>query len=94
MRIAALEIDDHVLEKIESRHSVPLDEAESACYSSRRHVRRGRDGLFKVFSQSDAGRYLLVVLADRGNGVWRIVTARDMTTRERQLYRDHTRDTR
>jgi uncharacterized DUF497 family protein len=86
-RIDALDIDDHILDKIESRHGVSFEEAEEACYSDERHVRRGRDGLYKVFSQRDAGRYLLVVLADQGGSVWKVVTARDMTTQERRLYR-------
>jgi uncharacterized DUF497 family protein len=88
LRIEALEIDDHVLEKIESRHGVPLHEAEEACYSPHRHVRRGREGLYKVFSQTEAGRHLLVVLLNRGGGVWRVVTAREMTDQERRLYRE------
>ncbi|HZS00925.1 MAG TPA: BrnT family toxin [Chloroflexota bacterium] len=86
-RIEALDIDDHILDKIESRHGVSFEEAEEACYSEERHVRRGRDGLYKVFSRTDAGRLLLVVLADQGRGVWRVVTARDMTSQERRLYR-------
>ena len=86
-RVEALEIDDHILDKIESGHGVPFHDMEEACYSERRHVRRGRAGLYKVFSQTDAGRFLLVVLADKGDGVWKVVTARQMTETERRLYR-------
>lgn len=72
MRLEALEIDDHVLDKIESVHGVAFHQVEEACYFPTKHVRRGREGLFKVFSRSDAGRYLLVVLADKalGSGEW------------------------
>jgi hypothetical protein len=77
--IEALEIDDHILDKIESRHQVMLGEAEEVCFSEQAHVRRTRSGPYKVFAQTDGGRYLLVVLANRGGGVWKIVTARDMT---------------
>lgn len=87
LRIEALEIDDHILDKIESKHNVQLYEAEEACGSTTRHVRRGRDGLYKVFSRTEAGRHLLVVLAHQYEGVWKIVTARDMDDRERRLYR-------
>ena len=87
LRIEALEIDDHILEKIESRHRVSFLEVEEACLSGKRHVRRGREGLYKVFSQTAAGRYVLVVLANVGGGSWKIVTARAMTGSERQLYR-------
>lgn len=86
-RIEAIEIDDHILEKIESRHGVAWQEAEEACYSELRHIRRGRGGLYKVFSRTEAGRYLLVVLVELGGGVWKVVTAREMTDQEQRLYR-------
>ena len=84
--IESLEIDDHILEKIESKHGITLEEVEEACLSDGRHVRRSREGLYKLFSRTSAGRYILVVLVDLGGGVWRIATAREMTDSERQLY--------
>jgi uncharacterized DUF497 family protein len=86
LRIEALEIDDYILEKIESKHRVSLVEVEEACLAEERHIRRGREGLYKVFSQNSGGRYILVVLAYRGRGNWKIVTARQMTEGERRLY--------
>lgn len=86
LRIESLEIDDHILEKIETKHHVSFSEAEEACLSDSRHVRKGKEGLYKVFSRTEAGRYFLVVLADLGGGNWRIVTAREMTDSERRLY--------
>ena len=66
MLIESLEIDDHILDKIESKHGVTFDEVEEACLSDDRHVRRSREDLYKVFSQTIAGRYLLVVLVHSG----------------------------
>lgn len=86
LRIESLEIDDHVLDKIESKHRVTFEEVEEACLSERRHVRRSREGLYKVFSQTAAGRYILVVLVNMGRGCWKIVTARETTNSERRLY--------
>ena len=86
LRSDAIEIDDHILDKIEQKHHVMFSEVEEACFSAQRHVRRGREGLYKVFSQTDDGRYLLVVLARRGEGVWKVVTAREMTDAEERLY--------
>ncbi|MBI4310730.1 MAG: hypothetical protein HY681_03020 [Chloroflexi bacterium] len=86
LRIEALEIDDAILDKIESKHGVSWAEVEEACFTERRHVRRGREGLYKLFSQSAAGRYILVVLAHLGRGTWKVVTAREMTNAERRLY--------
>lgn len=86
-RIELLEIDDHILDKIEGRHGVAFQEVAEACYSEQRHVRRGREALHQVFSQTDGGRYVLVVLIDLGDGAWKVVTARAMTQSERRLYR-------
>ncbi|MCL4541419.1 MAG: BrnT family toxin [Chloroflexi bacterium] len=86
MRIDALEIDDQILDKIEGRHGVTFAEVQEACMAKERHVRRGREGLYKLFSQTTAGRYLLVVLAGYGGGVWKVVTARELTHGERRLY--------
>ncbi len=86
LRIEALEIDDHVLDKIESRHRVSFIEVEEACLSEARHIRRSREGLYKLFGQTTAGRYILVVLVNLGRGSWKVVTARGMTDSEKQLY--------
>lgn len=90
MRIEAIEIDDHILDKIESKHRVAWHEAEEACYSEQRHVRRGPEGLYKVFSRTEAGRYLLIVLVELGGSGWKVVTAREMTEQEQRLYRRST----
>ena len=90
LRIEALEIDDHILDKIESRHGITFEEVEEACVSDSRHVRHGREGLYKLFGQTAAGRYILIVLANLGRGCWKVVTAREMTDSERQLYKKAT----
>lgn len=84
--IESLEIDDHILDKIEFKHGITVEEAEEACLSEERHVRRSREGLYKVFSQTASGRYILVVLVNLESSRWKIVTAREMTDKERKLY--------
>lgn len=86
LHIESLEIDDHILEKIEIKHSVKFEEVEEACVSENRHIRRGKEGLYKVFSQTEAGRYLLIVLVDKGSGDWKVATARQMTETEKRRY--------
>ena len=86
LRIESLEIDDHILDKIESKHAVSFQEVEEACLSESRHVRRGKERLYKLFNQTENGRYILVVLVNLGRGVWEVVTAREMTDSERRLY--------
>lgn len=82
-------VDDHILDKIESKHNVTFAEVEEACLSAKRHIRKGREGLYKVYSRTMAGRYILVVLVNLGSNSWKVVTAREMTDNERQLYRKH-----
>ena len=48
--------------------------------------RKGKEGLYKLFSQTIAGRYILVVQVNLGSGFWKIASARDMTDSERRLY--------
>lgn len=86
LRIESLEIDDHILDKIESRHGIAFEEVEEACLSESRHVRRSREGLYKLFGRTAAGRHILVVLLNLGRGSWKVVTAREMTDSERHLY--------
>jgi uncharacterized DUF497 family protein len=65
---------------------VSYREVEEACVSEVRHVRRSKEGLYKLFSQTESGRYILLVLVNLGEGVWKIVSAREMTYIERRLY--------
>ena len=91
LRIEALEIDDHILHKIEAEHKgISFNQMEEACLNPKRHVRKTREGLYKVFSRTESGRYLLVVLVNLGGGTWKIVTARDMKDNEKRLYKKET----
>jgi len=42
LRIESLEIDDHILDKIESKHGVSFEEAEEACLSDDMSGEAGR----------------------------------------------------
>jgi len=90
LQIEALEIDDHILDKIETEHGVSFHQVEEACFYPKRHIRRSREDLYKVFSRAESGRYLLVVLVNLGGGTWKVVTARDMMDNEKRLYRKET----
>lgn len=83
-----VDIDVHILDKIESKHGVSFKEVEEVCYG-RHHDRRGPGQVYRLFGQTEAGRYLLVVVASRGQGVWKVVTARDMVASEPGLYLRH-----
>jgi uncharacterized DUF497 family protein len=85
-RIESLTIDDHILEKIEVKHGIVFEEVEEICFSDRIHVRRSSKNLYKLFGQTVPGRYVLVVLIHIEGGLWKVVTARDMTESEKHLY--------
>jgi len=86
--IESLEIDDHTLDKIESKHGITFAEAEEACLSDKRHIRKSREGLYKVFSQTASGRYVLAVLVHLEGSSWKVVTTREMSDSERRLYKN------
>ena len=71
---------DHIL-----RHKVSPNEVEEACYNDPLTL-RGKEGRYLVYGKSDAGRYLFIVLVEKGHGVIRIITARDMEEKDRKLY--------
>ena len=75
-------------EHIWSNHRVAPEEAEEACFSQVFAV-RGRDRSYAIYGQTEAGRYLLVVLYPRRQGVYSLATARDMTRSERRRYQAH-----
>jgi uncharacterized protein len=85
--IEAITIDDSILEKIEVKHGVLWSDVEDVCYSENIHVRRSKEGIYKVFGRTLAGRYLLVVLIDKGDGEWKVATARSMTDNEKRLFK-------
>jgi hypothetical protein len=86
MRIDAIDIEEHILDKIETKHGVTFEECEEVVFSRARRVRRSKRELFKVFGPTSAGRYLLVLVASSDLSYWWVVTARDMTRSERRHY--------
>lgn len=73
--------EEHILR----RHNVTKFEAEDI-FIGDPYFRIGRGGTRYVYGQTSNGRYLFVVYLYLEKGVARIVTARDMTKRERKLY--------
>jgi uncharacterized DUF497 family protein len=54
-----------------------------------RHMEPGQrpgEDLYAVYSQTEAGRYLIVFFIRKVNGDALIISARDMTNKERKLY--------
>lgn len=74
-----------------ARHNVTPLEVEQVLYSQPRLAVPGRDDTTEVLGQTDAGRLLLVVVTEAGDGRDFVVTARDMTVAEKRAFRKRSR---
>ena len=85
MHVQRFDWDGRNVEHIGLHRVEPID-AEAVCRSHRSVVLRGHEGRYVVYGQTTGGRYLFIALYKRGQGVVRIITARDMTDTERRFY--------
>ncbi|MBI4354426.1 MAG: BrnT family toxin [Candidatus Omnitrophica bacterium] len=85
MHVQRFDWDGRNVEHIGLHQVEPVD-AEVVCRNRRSVVMRGRGGRYVVYGQTPEGRYLFIVLYRFGQGVVRIITARDMTDAERRFY--------
>jgi uncharacterized DUF497 family protein len=81
-----------IIEKLEVKHNVTIEEVEEVFELVpifRRGPRGKRQGenLYKAYGQTKAGRYLFIVFIYKLNRRVLILSARDMTKREQRLYR-------
>lgn len=70
-----------------SRHGVRPEEVEAVCFEGDPFIRSGKESLYYVFGHTPGGRHLFIVVREMRHGEVRIVTARDMDTKERGYYR-------
>jgi uncharacterized DUF497 family protein len=68
------------------RHNVIPEEVEEVCLN-KPHVRRTADMRYLIYGVTDSGRYIFVVGINKGRGIFRTITARDMTEREKSFYK-------
>jgi uncharacterized DUF497 family protein len=76
---------DHI-----ARHGVTPEEVEEVCFGKswvRRAKSEGKNPVYFVLGQSDAGRYLFCVVIRFPDGRGYPVTAREMTAKEKRRYR-------
>jgi uncharacterized DUF497 family protein len=85
MQLEELIASAAVVAKIERKHRVGLEEIEEVTFSPTAHVRRAKRGLYLLYGQTDVGRYLFVVIGLLHRQA-RVVTAREMTRKERSFY--------
>ena len=85
MYIRAILWDDENIEHIRG-HGVDVDEVEQVAFGKYIARRERRENRYVLYGQTDAGRYLFIVLDHEGHGEYYVVTARDMDHSERQAY--------
>ena len=69
-----------------ARHRVRWDEVEEVCFNKQRLVTNMRRRRYRLIGQTDAGRYLTVIVDSLGKGRFVPVTARDATGNERHRF--------
>ncbi|MGQ9734809.1 MAG: BrnT family toxin [Candidatus Bipolaricaulia bacterium] len=91
-RVTRLVWDRDIAEKIERKHRLTTREVDEACFNPGRLVlkgpRRWRKKRYLVYSQTDVGRYILVVLEPLVRGGARVITARDLKENEKRFYKE------
>jgi uncharacterized DUF497 family protein len=79
------------VEKIERKHGLSPEEVESALAACRRiqRIERGTvrgEHVYRALGQTEAGRYIAVFFIDKGAGRALVISARDMSPKERKHY--------
>lgn len=85
MFLNIFEWDEENIEHI-LRHNVIPDEVEEVCVN-KPYVRKSADKRYLVYGVTDSGRHIFIVGINKEKGIFRTITARDMTDREKSLYR-------
>lgn len=83
MYISRLEWDDYRIEHI-ARHNV---EPFEVCEDSLHLARRQGANRYLLYGQTFVGRYLFVVLEHVQDSIYKPITARNMTDREKRNFR-------
>jgi len=93
VKIKSLIWRPEVIDKIESKHGVTVEEVEEIFKPGtiyrrgpRGKKRKGED-VYKAYGQTDTGRYLFVAFIYKLDRRALIMSARDMDEKERKLYK-------
>ena len=80
-----------VIDKLDWKHGVVPEEVEQVLENTPqyRRIERGRirgEDLYAAMGQTEAGRYLVVFFIHKKSGAALVISARDMTIKERKQY--------
>ncbi len=85
-QIREFEWDDTNEQHLLQRHGVTITETEEA-FNRKSFYVTGRDKTKYCLGQTDEGRYLFMVYLKKEKGKIRVISARDMSEKERKLYK-------
>ena len=85
MRVKHLAWDSQNIEHI-LLHDVLPEEVEEV-FARKSRIRKGRQKTYVAYGVTDFGRHLIVVFKYLSQETGRVITARDMTSREKRLYK-------
>ena len=86
MYISELDCDDYRIEHI-AKHDVEPAEVWEACEDPFHLARRQGRNRYRLYGQSRDGRYLFAILEHIEDSVYKPITARYMTDREKRSFR-------
>ena len=96
MVVPGFKWDKHNSKKIWIKHKVSSSEGEQIFFNlplvvtdTIKHL--GRENRFYALGRTDANRYLFVAFTVRANNI-RIISARDMSRKERKVYKSHEKE--
>ena len=87
MKIQNITWDQETVDHI-ARHAVSPEEVEQVLFNDEDVpiIMRGRENKYLIYGETDSGRFLFIVWVSKYRKT-RIITARDMTIKEKQFYR-------
>jgi len=86
MRISKLDWDDYRIEHV-AEHGVETEEVWEVCEDSLHLARRQGRNRYRLYGQTEEGRYLFIVLEHVEGTIYKPITARDMNESEKQNFR-------
>ena len=89
MRLVEVVWVREIAEKVQAKHGLRPEEVEETCFGPSTHIRKARGGRYALLGRTEAGRHVIVFYQKIGQGRILIITARDMTESERDLYERH-----
>ena len=70
-----------------AKHGVTIFEVEEVILCRKPFYQRGREGKYIAYGVTEEGRYLFMVFVIKGAGRIRVITARDMSEKEKHYYK-------